>query len=361
MILLKEAFKQIQNSCERYFTQRLSFTKQRSQVVAIPESARYEDIIDMRGISLRALEELLLGVINETHAPNLRLFVAVEDINDDIKKGTTIQMISISKEGLLRGLISSSKKTVRLNLDDKFVEKRREDWSTTDVVEYVILPLTNTLNAPRQYLNLLNKEDIGREYQGAFVSQARSSRFKDLVEALQAFFDGGNPETSFIWLDLFSANQTLLAQPKGSCPHIVQSAREIHLRRGLHNAVAKFDQVVIFFDNWEKPAPLNRAWCVWEILGALKSDRNIRIICTPQEERRFKKFALNHPGLPASHLCNLHYTDMSKAQCWKTEDKVMIDEAVSSMMKDGYSTLNEFMNATIQEWSTTIIEDFSAQ
>lgn len=47
------------------------------------------------------------------------------------------------------------------------------------------------------------------------------------------------------------------------------------LTHGLHWAIEQFDEVVMFADTWKDPAPLKRAWCVWELYGVSKAKKNL--------------------------------------------------------------------------------------
>ncbi|GBG16215.1 Hypothetical Protein FCC1311_116902, partial [Hondaea fermentalgiana] len=117
----------------------------------------------------------------------------------------------------------------------------RCDWATEDIAQYVVPELIT--NDKQIYLHHLDDADVGGEFQGTFVSQARKTRFRDLVAALEAHF-GDEAESAFVWLDIFSANQPELTRRDGATPDETRKAYEEYMTVGLHRAIAKFEELV---------------------------------------------------------------------------------------------------------------------
>ncbi|GBG27915.1 Kinesin light chain 1 [Hondaea fermentalgiana] len=97
----------------------------------------------------------------------------------------------------------------------------------------------------------------------------------------------------------------------------------------------------------KKRSPLQRAWCVWETLGAVKFERPLRIAVTPGEEEGFEEQLLEDPDEIAKIMADNN--DMRNAKCYKAEDKKMIDDAVREIDGD-FTKLNMVVNDRVREW-----------
>lgn len=65
---------------------------------------------------------------------------------------------------------------------------------------------TEVIEAEKDGGNHISKKD----FQGAFISQARRCRFSQFVDAMTNHFvtrKGRNPAEQFIWVDVFTCNQ----------------------------------------------------------------------------------------------------------------------------------------------------------
>jgi hypothetical protein len=98
---------------------------------------------------------------------------------------------------------------------------------------------------------------VGEEFRGAFVSQARRTRFQQFVAAVVAHYQraGADLAGAFVWLDIFGASQPLLCDPHASKE--VKTARYKELSSGLHEVLRRFDDMLAFLDSWRTPAPLS--------------------------------------------------------------------------------------------------------
>ncbi|CAK9090022.1 Hypothetical protein SCF082_LOCUS42472 [Durusdinium trenchii] len=121
--------------------------------------------------------------------------------------------------------------------DDDVEERPREQWTIADVCDFVIIPSVTEGSTTRHY----------------------------------AVRDCG---TTFLWLDLFCANQPKLLTED----EIVAEERAALLTSGFHFAIEWFDERLFFFDLWSKPKPLTRAWCIWEIFGVIQADKPMTVI-----------------------------------------------------------------------------------
>ncbi|GBG33660.1 Nephrocystin-3 [Hondaea fermentalgiana] len=318
----------------RASTSRLSFTRKTDDEI-FSEDAR--KIIDPRSISLRAIKELRDEVLSGEAAAGVKLYVAKRDLSDEVKKGATIQVLRTTANGDLQGRVSYVDASITFQPGRDANLKPRQDWSTEDVAEHVVLALTKNQPRAQLYLDHVDEDDVGKEFQGTFVSQARKCRFQNLVAALEHHF-GQDADAAFVWLDLFCANQPLLTSADDDLDPEVVSTRNQYLTYGLHRAIGRFESAVIFFDRWDAPAPLQRAWCVWEIMGAISQAQNFEIIITPEQERVFLH-SLGPDIFDVLPKITADNNDMRNAECWKKEDKEMIDNAVEATVEGGYLRL----------------------
>ncbi|GBG33308.1 Kinesin light chain 3 [Hondaea fermentalgiana] len=307
-------------------------------------SAEARAIIDPRSISFRAVKNIYEGVIRGDLVPDVELFEATRDFSEKITAGTTIEALEENDDGSRKGRVYYADEQVTFVPGEDAKVKERHDWATEDIAQYVVPALIT--NDKQIYLQHLDDADVGGEFQGTFVSQARAKSFRDLVAAMEAHFDD-KAESAFVWLDIFSANQPELTRRDKSMPDETKKAYEEYMTAGLHRAIAKFEELVVVFDRWDIPAPLQRAWCVWEVLGAVKAGRPLRIVITPGEEEGFEKQLRTNPGEIAKTMADNN--DMRKAKCHKAEDQKMIDDAVKDIEGD-FTTLNMVVNDRVREW-----------
>ncbi|GBG26081.1 Kinesin light chain [Hondaea fermentalgiana] len=304
---------------------RFSFTRKADGEIYSEDARR---IVDPRSISLRAIG-----------AP---------------RRGATIQALRTRANGTLQGRVPYVGVPITFESGKDADPKPRQDWITEDVAEHKILALTKNLPHAQFYLCLLDKEDIGKEFQGTFVSQARKCRFQDLVAALEDHF-GQDADTAFVWLDLFCANQPLLTSADEDLPPKVVSAQNQYLTHGLHRAIGRFGRAVIFFGRWDVPAPLQRAWCVWEIMGAITQAQNFEVVITPGQEQAFVEALLaDVHGLAKIMADN---NSMRNAECWKKGDKEMMDKAIEVIVDGGYVTLIKEVNRHVHAWRLKMARD----
>lgn len=321
-----------------------------------------QQLVDLRGMSMRALHDIMHGVLDDSLAPGVRIFVASRDINAQVTRGTSIRYVSESKDGSMRGEVASIKGTIKFRPGYDAQEKRREDWSTEDIAEYVVLPTTMSLREHHVYLSMLSEQDVGEMYQGTFVIQAHSCRFVDLVEALQNYFANSSaphqtastPAEQFVWLDLFCGNMPLFSASNRDLSRQTIDMKNQYLSDGLHDLIGKFENIAVFFDHWDEPAPLQRAWCVWEIYGAILSNRPIDLILASGQHDAFLEQLLDDPSEISRILMNSF--DTRQAQCKKPEEKKAIDTVVSGNVPGSFVTLNSAMNAQMRSWLTELAQ-----
>jgi len=284
----------------------------------------------------------------EDGAPGVALYVAKDDLTAEVKKGLTIRMERRVCGGRCVGKVAYVDKLVKFRMNQ--VEfKPHSDWTTEDVTKQHILPLTK----PRKFFMLeeIRKECIGPSFKGAFVSQARKCRFCELVMALENHYEGRDWDELYIWVDFMSANQPLLTNSDRNLDAIVIQERYDLLNQGLHEAIKRFEERLIFFDSWNEPAPLGRSWCVWEIYGSIRNNKQLQVVFAPGQDGAFLEVLLDNPSEITQRLADI---DTRDATCFKREDQDMISKAIESTLTQEFVTLNAVILERLRAWWTEI-------
>jgi hypothetical protein len=88
--------------------------------------------------------------------------------------------------------------------------------------------------------------------------------------------------------------------------------------------------MLAFFDSWRTPAPLSRAWCVWELYGAARFRKDgrkvpLQIVFEPAERERFFEDGL----IGDFDSIGLAFTNMrvKDARCRDAGDEAMINRS----------------------------------
>ncbi|GBG29834.1 Kinesin light chain 3 [Hondaea fermentalgiana] len=345
-------------------------------LVQVKENVRKElednlsnEVVWYRGVSVLALQEIFNGICNQSLAPGVELYKTLEDLvatnhygaTRDVRKGSTVAVRSGRKVGAVAYIDGYVRFTA-----DQVELKPREDWTIEDVCEQVVL--SQTYRESTFYLDILlaettddGDERVGAPFAGAFVSQARSCKFGDLVTAIVTYYKSQDRDlaTTFVWLDIFSANQPKLVNfGDQSAPADVMQARMDLLSRGLHEAIELFDERLIFFDKWESPTPLTRMWCVWEVYGAVQCHQSLQPIFAPSETKRF--IDLMETGSSAAISRVLAGVELATAQCHDEGDRKMIMDAVEKI-PGGFYAINGAVLSKVREWLAQTALDILAE
>jgi len=142
-----------------------------------------------------------------------------------------------------------------------FRPKKREDWTVQEVLQQVVVP---TLRQEKKgfFVELLGHEEVGKQFEGAFLSVPRQAKFKDIVLAIT------QEKLTFVWLDVFCANQSVLSELAKDFQ--IQRERSKFLKTSLQTTLARFEQCLFFLDAGQRPKLLQDAMCLWELFNALE-------------------------------------------------------------------------------------------
>jgi len=234
----------------------------------------------------------------------------------------------------------------------------RSKWSVGAVCEFVVLPAARCLPGPvteKFYSRVVESlGDLGKEFEGYFVSQARGASFCSLVHALAGYARSHRKDfdVAYFWIDSFGANQPLLET--GSPKELEE--RFDALSRALHVAIKNFQGRLLFLDNWREPLPLQRAWCIWEIYGCCDAQVDIEIVTDPTrydaEFVAFRQDLLSSAtdsgdGVTVAHV--LGKLDVSQLECQSETDKAMIRKACESL-PGGFHKVKKAVTRSLIPW-----------
>lgn len=306
-------------------------------------------IVDYRSVNLAWLIDFKDRVVAKQHAVGTELVVVREANNSatgfGVRKGDTLCVVDATPSTFV---VTRPYGNVRTGeVPRAIVEtKPRHKWTTEDVAEYVVKRAC--LEAECTYLELIEKPKRNvsrREYEGAFVSQARKCLFADLVGALEYFYRLQKVDLAnqFVWLDIFSANQPKLTARNVEAT--VRQENERQLTEGLHIAIANFDRRLLFMDRWDGAMPLTRAWCVWEIFGVAKAKKQLEIALPESEYDRFIVTLKTNYRSILTKAADVH---VEKAQCFSEADLETIHKAIRS--ESSFATLNDIVKTQLRLW-----------
>lgn len=314
-------------------------------------ASNLQKIVDYRSISLQWLmkfrDELMEGT---TIASEVVLVVATEDIGTGsffVEKGETLLVeenvvedptLTVSRPyGIVRkGDVSKQ----------SVVLKSRNDWTTEDVCEYVVKHAC--MRQRWTYLEKMPSKFVsGEEHKGAFVSHARKCKFNDLVSALTYYFvlkPGGDVMEQFVWLDVFCVNQPELTAGDSMKPEVRQ-ANEEQLKDGLHVAIAKFEERLLFIDKWDNPTIFTRAWCIWEVFGVVRAKKTLDVALPKSEYDRFIETLSSERESILAKVAKINVED---AECVNQADLEMIRGEI--LKHASFDKLDKLIKSQLRLW-----------
>lgn len=311
------------------------------------KSKKQIKVVDYRSVNLAWLVDFKDRILSNELAPKIELVVAQTDTGTgsqfEVHKGDTL---CVTGETATAYSVSRPYGEVRVGEISKSAAapKPREEWSTEDIAEYVVKRAC--LQDECTYLEMMEPRSVSqREYKGTFVSQARRCLFVDLVGALVYFYTLKKADIAdqFVWLDVFCANQPKLTARNVEAE--VRKENEEQLTKGLHIAIANFEQRVMFMDKWDGATPLTRAWCVWEIFGVAKAKKQLAI-ALPESE--YDRFIVTLKEDYESIITKISAVDVAAAQCFSRVDLETIHKAIRD--QSSFQTLDDIIKAQLRLW-----------
>jgi hypothetical protein len=209
-----------------------------------------------------------------------------------------------------------------------------KDLTTAEVCKAYVVPLT----AKRQcsFCDLLkdSKHAAFHDTANVFVSHAWQFKLFDVVDALEHHFRD-QPDI-VIWFDAFSHNQH------------VSSTMDYHWwSTTFRSAIKEFGYTVMVLAPWNKPLPLTRAWCLFELWATAEESCRFEIAMSKeQEEKYIEDFQKDFDAVNKLFAA----IDVQRSESSNPEDKRLIFQAVQQ--SSGFVTLNETVLRELTQWVT---------
>lgn len=160
-----------------------------------------------------------------------------------------------------------------------------------------------------------------------FISHSWAYKFSSLVEAIERF-EQGKPDRAgaYYFIDYFAVNQWKPNEDLNSLANVIQRS----------------EAVVLVMSPLDKPIPMTRCWCLWELFISIK--RNIPIHVTlPDDQHSLLKLLLVTSSKPCEQSQFQVESNSSKAS--EKSDEDMIKTAIKQ--SEGFSWLDKEVQETV--------------
>lgn len=204
--------------------------------------------------------------------------------------------------------------------------------STTDVVEQFIKPKSLEFGGPY----CLKAGADCRQIHDAtvFISHAWQCSFVDLLNGL--FTLGRESPHEYFWLDILMVDQNEADQ-----------LPQYYWTDTLANAIADIGRTVVVLSPWNNPAPITRAWCLFEIYSTIVSEESKFDVLLPSaQEDALRKAVIDDESAVVNAMLQVA---AEKADCHNPADKRMIHDAMQGL-KGGYHSLNVCIKSKLRIW-----------
>eukprot|EP00035_Acanthoeca_spectabilis_P008612 m.156237 g.156237 ORF g.156237 m.156237 type:complete len:937 (-) comp14429_c0_seq4:1420-4230(-) len=176
---------------------------------------------------------------------------------------------------------------------------------------------TNPLENRRGQLgHFLGEADV-------FVSHAWAMPFADLVQTVEQHNAHADKSecfgtTTYYWIDVLSVNQHLaLSEPRSPEWWAGTFAQ----------AIEEMGTVLVVASPWERPTPLTRAWCIWEVFSAVQGNCAVHMEAPPRETDRLEAAVARAEGFSKA-VDARSVVALEHAECTLQEDKDRIFKVV---------------------------------
>ena len=186
---------------------------------------------------------------------------------------------------------------------------------------------------PHPILGLTYNQSVSKGKADVFMSFAYAADYPELVDAARCWLEGegegeGAAQTVFFWFDLFVNNQWVALEKDF-----------VWWSTTFRRAIRDIGRTLLILLPWSAPIPLTRAWCLYEI----HCSTNLSIALSRQQQQAFRRQLIVNVDDITMALSKI---DLSKADCYLSEDKVKIFKAVG----DGIHEFNTKILAMLRRW-----------
>ena len=138
-----------------------------------------------------------------------------------------------------------------------------------------------------------------------------------------------------MWISFFSINQHVAGE------------RPMDFWSGTFmSSIKEIGHVVMVAMPYDNPAPLTRAWCLWEVYCAVRTESKFEVAMDKDEEIAFVNDMIQNFTSFFDLLGNI---DTRKSEAFKPHDKEAIHEAVRREV--GFDALNSLVYKPLRDWT----------
>jgi Flp pilus assembly protein TadD len=167
-----------------------------------------------------------------------------------------------------------------------------------------------------------------------FVSHAWMCKYAVVLECM-ADFEQKHPDTYF-WFDLVTNNQHKATSFPFEwwCTTFKESIRSI-------------GSVLLVMTPWDRPIPLTRAWCLFEIYSTIDVDARMHVSIPASQRREFQTAMAEDLEKLTKVMVEL---DAEKAIASNPNDREQIFAVIRTQIAGGFTTLNNTVKDKLREW-----------
>ena len=229
-------------------------------------------------------------------------------------------------------------------------------YTTTHINICIIKPATKGSGLSYAQLILMEKNDpdTGQPYVSKptdFVSHAWRYNFKDLVTSLETHardYDAKRSEQGlsaiaserYFWNDIFVEDQNSTAsRPKG---YFFDSFR---------NAISNIGRTVIILSPLERPIPLTRSWCIWEIFSSIEaSNCELLFVLHNSDRDVFSRLLESGKSGLDKIISSVLQVNSVDAEAFDEEDRATIHDIITNQLEGGFRAVDTVVCKGLREW-----------
>ena len=218
-------------------------------------------------------------------------------------------------------------------------DKIQSKWTTSDFNGNIVKPQTEGTNEPyiELYKNTKDAESAKPLVASAtvFISHAWKYEFVEVVVNVMKQHAQENPDAYF-WFDLFTNDQN--ANNDKDADWYSTTFRE---------SIKSIGHVLLILSPWNKPKPIKRAWCLFEIAHALRESDVKLEISLPNGEVEDMKVSAGENGHKIMEALSTIKAKEAKAKF--DRDRNMIFASIEAF-DGGFQKLDEGIKDRLREW-----------
>jgi hypothetical protein len=207
--------------------------------------------------------------------------------------------------------------------------------TTAEASAAVVKPMTAERKCAFIDLYRDKTDEDSKPYVGTatlFVSHAWKYRVLEPFGAMLEFAD--SHPNAFFWFDMFTNNQ--------------HKATELPLewwKSTFRGAIGEIGHVMLVLSPWDKPIPITRAWCLWEIMCSIDQP-HVKFECVIPESMR-QVYLDRLVEDPFSIMLAISGIRAEHAEAMNPSDRDMIFQAIESTV--GFLEMNKRVNMQLRE------------